>query len=139
MTGTPVEIPSWLVIASPWIVAAIGAAALIIVRKVRGPVTIQDLWAENRTLRKDVTTLQAQVSGLIRASTTQLSVNRVMGEGFDALHSAVDRSEVHITYTRAERDAIARARALRDDDDLWNTLQRAMVPDVPEPTEESET
>lgn len=130
------EIPAWVPIASPWVVAAIGALALLLVRKLRGPVTIQDLWAENRSLRADLTTVQDQVNALITASNTQLAVNRTLGDGFDAMTAAVERSEVDIHFTRAEQEAIDRARALRGDERRWDTLQRAGLPEMPEPGEE---
>lgn len=122
-----VLVPGWLVSLSPLIVALIGALALVVVRLIRGPVTIQDLWAENRKLREDLTTVQGQVRGLMRASNTQLSVNRIMGEGFDALSNAVERSAVPIHYTPHEHEAIDRARALRSDDDLWFTLEKSAL------------
>lgn len=135
-TDPGVQLPGWLVTASPWIVAAIGAAAVVLVRLIRGPVTIQDLWKENRQLRADIAELSTKVNTLAAAQATQFAVNRIQGEGFDALLAAVERSGVKLNFTPQERESIAKARALRADDELWNTLQRNIEPD--RPAEESE-
>lgn len=115
----------WIALASPFVVAAISAAALVIVRRLKGPVTIQDLWAENRQLRTDLDAVSQKVDRLVQGRETQLAVNRIMGEGFDALSAYVERDtdarDTKPVFTRAEHDAIARARALRDDDSVWIT------------------
>lgn len=125
-------IPGWLwTIIGGVIVAAISGVALIIVRITRGPVEVKDLWAENRSLRADLTTLEEKVDGLLADREFQLNVNRVMGEGFDALSTAIERdAEINGTrphFTKSEHDAIDRAKKLRIELDLWNaqTIQRA--------------
>lgn len=115
--------PGWVVPLASIIVAVVGAVGLIVVRRTRGPVAIQDLWAENRQLRADLQALEEKVDGLLHTRETQLTVNRIMGEGFDALSAGVARLTSQPTFTPAELAAISRARALREDDDLWNTLQ----------------
>lgn len=108
--------PPWVVPGVTVLVALISATALIIVRRTRGPVAIQDLWAENRLLRSDMTTLSTKVDGLIADRTSQLKVNRIMGEGFDALSGYVERTTERgkkPSYTSEEHAAIEQARALR--------------------------
>ena len=121
-------IPAWVAPVASLCVAVIGATALVIVRKIRGPVTIQDLWAENRQLREDLDAISSKVDTLVAGRETQLTVNRIMGEGFDALSAYVERdSEERGTtpaFTRAEHNAIDRARALREDDSIWTTSTR---------------
>jgi len=124
MTG---ELPGYVIPGASVLVAIIGAIALIIVRRTRGPVAIQDLWAENRQLRTDMTSLEAKVDKLIASKETQLTVNRIMSEGFDALSGYVERITERgkkPTYTQTEHMAIERARALRSDDDLWTTINK---------------
>jgi hypothetical protein len=119
------EIPGWVVPGASVLVAVIGALALMIVRLIRGPVAIQDLWTENRELRKDLKSLETKVDGLIADRESQLTVNRIMGEGFDALSGYVERTTEHgmkPTYTLSEHMAIERARALRSDETAWTTL-----------------
>jgi hypothetical protein len=111
------------------LVAVIGGAVVLIVRKVRGPVVIQDLWAENRLLRKDIGELELRlglkIDALSMAHDAQLTVNRIMGDGFDALSSYVERTSVVTkakpVFTEEEHRAIERARALRADDSAWPT------------------
>lgn len=117
------DLPGWVVPVASILVALIGALALIIVRRTRGPVEIPALWEENRKLRADLTELSQRVDGLIASREDQLTVNRIMGEGFDALSNGVERMSVQPTFTPPESEAISRARALRDDTDLWHTLQ----------------
>lgn len=125
------EIPGWVVPGASVLVAVIGALALMIVRLIRGPVAIQDLWTENRELRKDLKSLETKVDGLIADRESQLTVNRIMGEGFDALSGYVERTTEHgmkPTYTHAEHTAIERARALRSDETAWTTLNPTQTP-----------
>lgn len=124
MTG---ELPGWVIPGASVIVAIIGAIALIVVRRTRGPVAIQDLWTENRQLRADMTTLEEKVDRLIAGKETQLTVNRIMSEGFDALSGYVERITERgkkPSYTPTEHNAIERARALRSDDDIWSTINK---------------
>jgi hypothetical protein len=115
------------------ITALIGGAFLLIARRLKPPVTIQDVWKENRALRTDLMRAETRldelahkVERLLRASETQLTVNRIMGEGFDALSGYVERTSGGIkpAYTAEEHDAIERAKALRNDDAIWNTASR---------------
>lgn len=115
------------------ITALIGGAFLLIARRLKPPVTIQDVWKENRALRSDlalsdkrIDELAHKVDQLVKASETQLTVNRIMGEGFDALSGYVERTSGGIkpAYTVEEHDAIERAKALRNDDAIWNTASR---------------
>jgi hypothetical protein len=125
------EIPGWVVPGASVLVAVIGALALMIVRLIRGPVAIQDLWTENRELRKDLKSLETKVDGLIADRESQLTVNRIMGEGFDALSGYVERTTEHgmkPTYTHVEHMAIERARALRSDETAWTTLNPTQTP-----------
>jgi hypothetical protein len=114
--------------AATLLVGLITTLGLLVVRKLRGPVTVQDLWAENRQLRTDLDAVSQKVDGLVRYRETQLTVNRIMGEGFDALSGYVERTSaeagVKPEFTSAEHDAVERARALRSNDELWNTLQQ---------------
>jgi len=114
-------IPAWVAPAAVVAAALVSAAALIIVRRVRGPVTIQDLWAENRQLRKDLDVVSGKVDTLIEDRDEKHRVNRIIGEGFDALDNAVERAGVALRFTRLEEQALDRARALRADDSVWNT------------------
>lgn len=106
--------------------ALVGGLVALIVRKVRGPVAVQDLWAENRSLRKDIadveTRLGAKIDNLQRGHDAQAKISRVMGDGFDALSSAVERMSPKPKFTPDEHRAIEAARALRDDDGLWSTV-----------------
>ena len=121
------ELPGWVGPLVATVVALVGAAGLIIVRKVRGPVAIQDLWAENRKLREEMETLDQKVDRLFQASQMQLTVNRIMGDGFDALSNYVERDAAQSgrppAFTKPEHTAIERARALRSDDTQWTTHQ----------------
>lgn len=121
------DLPGWVVPAATIIVAIVSAIGLIIVRKTRGPVTIQDLWKENRDLRTDLTAMEKKVDRLFQTQRTQFTINRIMGEGFDALSSYVERTTAAGTkpkFTSLEHEAIVRARALRSEDTSWDTLQR---------------
>jgi hypothetical protein len=126
VTAPPtVPLPGWVIPGASVIVAIIGAIALIVVRRTRGPVAIQDLWTENRQLRTDMTSLEAKVDKLIASKETQLTVNRIMSEGFDALSGYVERTTEQghqPSYTSSEALAIHRARTLRSDDELWSTI-----------------
>ena len=116
-------IPSWVAPVATVAVALISAVALVIVRRIRGPVTIQDLWGENRQLRKDLDAISRKVDALLLSRETQLNINRTMGEGFDAQAALIERTRVADGFTPQEATAVGRARAMREDDDLWNTLQ----------------
>ena len=116
-------IPAWVAPVATVAVALISATALVIVRRIRGPVTIQDLWGENRQLRKDLDAISRKVDGLLLSRETQLNLNRTMGEGFDAQAALIERTRVADGFTPQEVTAVERARAMRQDDDLWNTLQ----------------
>lgn len=122
VTSENSEIPPWLVPLTTFVGTVIGAIALVIVRKVRGPVTVQDLWAENRLLRSDVDTQGRQIQALMQAQNTQINVNQDIGFGFDALLQYIDRTDTDPDFTVNERSAIDRARALRDDQTLWQTV-----------------
>lgn len=117
--------PWWVAPAAVVAAAAISALALVIVRKLKGPVTIQDLWAENRQLRTDLNAVSAKVETLIQVRATERAESRIVGEGFDALSAAVDRdSEARGTaplFTPRERAAIDAAKRVRADDTVWNT------------------
>lgn len=117
--------PWWVAPAAVVVAAVVSATALIVVRKVKGPVTIQDLWAENRQLRTDLDAVSQKVDTLVRQGETRLNVSRVYQAAFNAQESAIDR---HVAdggarpmLTRSEHDAIERARRLEDDDSIWNT------------------
>lgn len=118
-------IPAWVAPAAVLGAALVSAIALIIVRKVKGPVTIQDLWAENRQLRKDLNAVSAKVDTLVQVRDTERADSRTVGEGFDALAAYVDRdSEARGAaplFTRIERAAIDAAKRVRDGDSAWNT------------------
>lgn len=125
------DLPAWVIPTATVVAAALGAAALVIVRRMRGPVAIQDLWAENRSLRADLKgmndrlqTTDAKVERLMRSYQHQITVNQAMGEGFDALSNYVERtSGSSPAFTQWEHDAVQRARALRSDDLIWATQQ----------------
>lgn len=110
----------WVTVGGAVIVAVLTGVVTLIVRLTRAPVEVRDLWAENRALRADYEELNTKVDSLIQDRETQLSVNRIMGEGFDALSNYVEReSELagrRPTFTPREHQAIERARALRDED-----------------------
>jgi hypothetical protein len=114
---------AWITFGGGLLAAIIGGVVALIVRVTRTPVQIQDLWAENRKLREDHTALEGKVERLILSRETQLNINRIMGEGFDALSNYVER-EAEIAgrmprFTQREHEAIDKARALRADEDLW--------------------
>jgi hypothetical protein len=120
-------ITPWIVPGATLLSAIIGGVVLIIVRRSRGPVAIQDLWTENRLMRNEMTALAAKVDGLIADRASQLTVNRIMGEGFDALSGYVERTTeqgMKPSYTPAEHTAIERARALRSDGAAWPSSAR---------------
>lgn len=122
VTSQDSNIPPWSVPVASVVGAAIAGTALIIVRKVRGPVTVQDLWAENRQLRADVDIQGQQIQALMRAQNTQINVNQDIGFGFDAVLNYIDRTVAEPEFTVNERSAIDRARALREDQTLWQTF-----------------
>lgn len=107
------------------LVAIIGGVVALIVRVTRTPIQIQDLWAENSRLRDRVDSLDRTVRRLISDRNSQLDINRIVGEGFDALSNYVER-EAELAgrkprFTSREHEAIERAKAIRNDDDLWAT------------------
>lgn len=117
--------PWWVAPAAVVVAAIVSATALVIVRKLKGPVTIQDLWAENRQLRTDLNAVSAKVDTLVQVRATERAESRTVGEGFDALSAYVDRdSEARGTaplFTRSERAAIEAAKRVREDETTWNT------------------
>lgn len=114
-------IPAWVAPAAVVLAAVVSATALIIVRRVRGPVTIQDLWAENRQLRTDLDAVSVKVDRLIGDRDEKHRVNRIIGDGFDAFEHAIERAGVVLSFTRLEEQALERARLLRADDSVWDT------------------
>ena len=110
----------WVTVGGAVVVAVLTGIVTLVVRLARTPVEVRDLWAENRALRADIEALSVKVDSLIEDRETQLSVNRIMGEGFDALSNYVEReSELagrRPRFSHREHDAIERARALRDED-----------------------
>jgi hypothetical protein len=126
------DLPGWVIPGATVIAALLGATALVIVRKVRGPVAIQDLWAENRLQRTEMTAMNLRVDALVSGRESDRNIIRIISEGFRALSDVVDRqvhNGVQPKIFPDEEKAIERARAVVDDDDLWNTL-----PAVPKPT-----
>lgn len=117
--------PWWVAPAAVVIAAVVSATALVIVRKIKGPVTIQDLWAENRQLRTDLDAVSRKVDTLVRRGETQLNVTRIYREANTAHEAAIDRhvaeGGTRPTLTRAETEAIERARRLDADETIWNT------------------
>lgn len=117
--------PWWVAPAAVVGAALVSAIALVIVRKLKGPVTIQDLWAENRQLRTDLNAVSAKVDTLVQVRATERAESRIVGEGFDALAAYVDRdAEARDTvplFTPRERAAIEAAKRVREDDTVWNT------------------
>lgn len=121
-------IPDWLLPSSPFILAVIGGGVALIVRKIRGPVAVQDLWAENRLLRKEMSEIRSEVATLRKnyeeEKREQGIVNRTMGDGFVALSGYVQRTNVgkaKPSFTEEEERAIEAAKALLGDE-IWATL-----------------
>lgn len=139
-TAAAVELPPW---AGPVFTLAglIGGWVIAVVLKVlRGPVEVKDLWTENRALRAELGSLRADHTGridavnakvdkLLRERQTQRTYNRAFADGFDAqsrlIERMVDETGVRPKYGPGEHEAIERARALPrvdveldDDDDL---------------------
>jgi len=111
------------------VVALIGAGGIITVRRTRGPVTIQDVWGQLQLVQEKNDKLTARVEQLEvdgrkkdEKHDAQVRINRIMGDGFDALANAVERSQVAIDFLPSEHQAIDHARSLRSDGDLWPTL-----------------
>lgn len=124
------DFPSWLLPSSPFIIALIGGIAALVVRLIRGPVQMQDLWAENRLLRKEMQDIRDEVEEMRKAYLSekqeQMTINRTMGDGFVALSNFVQRTNSGKTkpaFTEEEDRAIQAARALLGDD-LWATVPR---------------
>ncbi len=122
------QFPDWLLPSSPFILAVIAGVVTLIVRKIRGPVAVQDLWAENRLLRKEMSEIRAEVDLLRQAyekeKKEQGIVNRTMGDGFVALSGYVQRTNLGKTkpaFTPDEEHAIEAAKALLGDD-IWATV-----------------
>lgn len=117
-----------IAISVPITVAVIGILGLIIARMVRRPVSQVDLWAQINKQNDQITVLQNRLSTIESQRTSdrnqQLNINRVMGDGFDALSGYVRRTTAvgrRPDFTDDERDKIEKARALRDSDELWPT------------------
>lgn len=116
------ELPPWTGVAATVGIAVIGAISALVVRKVRGPVTIQELWAENRALRAEFTLLDSKVDKLIAHSNAQGIVIRAIGAGFEAQANGIDRLAVQPTFTSKEQAAIRHARELLNDETFWSII-----------------
>jgi len=105
------------------VTAVVGLVGVIVARKMRGPVSVQDLWTRTTAMGTEIATLQTQVKTLLTERETQFAVVRLIGDGFD-VYDARAATFPPIEWTPRELEAIERARALRRDDDFWTTLQR---------------
>lgn len=109
------------------IVALVGGMVTLIVRFVRGPVQVQDLWKENRDLRTEMKGLEdrltARIETLQKTLSDQATDASVLAEGFDALSNYVERTSGgrRPSFNPEELEPIERARALRGDA-RWNTF-----------------
>ncbi len=116
---------AWITFGGAVLVAIISGVVALIVRVTRTPIQIQDLWAENAKLRDRVDGLDGTVRRLITDRNQQIDINRIVGEGFDALSNYVEREAEAAgrspRFTAREHEAIERAKAIRNDDDLWAT------------------
>lgn len=120
------ELPPWVGVGATILCAVIAALGVVIVRLLRGPVEVKDLWAENRLLRTDLARVEGKVDALLRDREKQITVNRTMVDGFDALSNYVEREAEAAgrppRFTRAEHEAIETAKALRQDEsDIFAT------------------
>jgi hypothetical protein len=123
----------FIVPAAMVVVALLGIISALLVRVIRGPVEVRDLWTENRTLRADLEKVDGKVDTLIaegrKREEAQHKINRTMGDGFDALSNFVEREAIRIgqppAFTSDERIAVEKARALRGDDISWPTFTPA--------------
>ncbi|WP_424448839.1 hypothetical protein [Microbacterium arborescens] len=116
---------AWITFGGAVLVAIISGVVALIVRVTRTPIQIQDLWAENAKLRDRIDSLDGTVRRLISDRNQQIDINRIVGEGFDALSNYVEREAEAAgrspRFTPREHEAIERAKAIRNDDDLWAT------------------
>lgn len=126
--AAPIELPVW---AGPTFTLAgvvITASVFVIVKLLRGPVEVKDLWGENRELRAEVKAVRAstdaaiasvnlKLDSLLREREIQRTYNRAFADGFDAQSRIIERmvqeTGVHPKYGPGEHEAIERARALR--------------------------
>lgn len=123
--GSAIPPTAWVTFGGGVVVAIITGIVALIVRLTRTPIQIQDLWAENAKLRDRVDGLDGTVRRLISDRNQQIDINRIVGEGFDALSNYVEREAEAAgrspRFTPREHEAIERAKAIRNDDDLWAT------------------
>lgn len=123
-----IAVPDWLLPSSPFILALIAGGVTLLVRKIRGPVAVQDLWAENRLLRKEMGEIRVEVAAM-RATyeaerRAQSQRDQTMNAGFIALSGFVERthaSKAKPQFTPEEERAINAARDLLGDDG-WPTI-----------------
>lgn len=120
--------PDWLLPSSPFILAVIAGGVTLLVRKIRGPVAVQDLWAENRLLRKEMQEIRDQVMKMQLTYETerraQSQRDQTMNSGFIALSNFVERSHTGRAkpqFTAEEERAINAARDLLGEDE-WPTI-----------------
>lgn len=120
----------------------VGSVILIIVKRTKPAVGTVDMWKQINSQNATITSQNSDISGLQTAVAklqqqrlddreTQLNVNRVMGDGFDALSGYVRRTTAagrKPEFSDDEREKIERARALRDSDDLWPTASKGSSP-----------
>lgn len=120
--------PDWLLPSSPFILALIAGGITLIVRKIRGPVVIQDLWAENRLLRKEMQEIRDEITAFRVERDAERKAqgirDQTMNYGFIALSGFIERTHANKAkpqFTADEERAINAARDLLGADE-WPTL-----------------
>lgn len=95
------------------------ALTALIVAVVRKPVTVTDLWAENRSLRNDMDAMDKKFTVYLKAISTR---QQIVGEGFLALSDTVEEAKVQLIFTPDRQKRIQAAREALADDLVWPTL-----------------
>jgi hypothetical protein len=116
------DLPGWVGPTVTILGALIVLMGVILGVVLRRPVAITDLWAENRSLRADMTAMDLKYSDKFKELASH---QQTIGEGFIALSDTVEEAKVKLAFTPERSAAIEKARTLIYGDSLWESLATA--------------